>query len=160
MRATINSEKHIRQQSLTPVLETNVLSQNLAVAVANPSGGNTQVRIGAVIKAVYVELWIIADSMTTGSFTFTIEKLVSGQDTIASGEMDTLHTYENKKNIFYITQGVSGDQNSNPIPIIRQWIKIPKGKQRWGLGDSLVINFKANVSDHQICGNFIYKEYY
>ncbi len=70
----------------------------------------------------------------------------------------TLDSYTNKKNLLYITQGVSPDANGNPVPVLRQWFKIPKGKQRFGLADALILNLSANVEDMTHCGVFIYKE--
>lgn len=70
----------------------------------------------------------------------------------------TLDSYSNKKNVLYTTQGLTPDANGNPIPFVRQWFKIPKGKQRFGLTDSLVLNISANVEDVTHCGLMIYKE--
>jgi len=74
-----------------------------------------------------------------------------------------LHDYPNKKNLFKTSQGLLGDANSNAVPIFREWIAIPKGKQRIGLGDTLVFNLAAlgeMDQDVEVCGLVIYKEYF
>ena len=76
-------------------------------------------------------------------------------------DITSMNSYANKKNILYTTQGVLGDTNSNPIPAMRGWFKIPKGKQRFGLGDKLNLNITSLTADGmENCGIFIYKEYF
>jgi len=159
MRPPINSEKHIVQVPIFTVTETNIANTVLVNAEASPSA-SSDVRVGAVVKAVFVEIWIVASAMTIGSFTLSIEKLVGGKSPLNAGQSAALHSYANKKNIFYTTQGLIGDQNTNPVPLLRQWIKIPKGKQRFGLGDSLQMNLLANVENIDACGISIFKEYF
>ena len=135
-----------------------ILDTTLVVAVDAPTT-SVQVEQGSIVKAVFVELWILAGSQQPGSFTFTIEKLSGGQPQMTFLQGAQLYDYPNKKNILYTTQGVVGDANTNPTPIFRDWIKIPKGKQRFGLGDKLSWNLQANVEDMTHCGLAIYKEY-
>jgi len=112
---------------------------------------------GARIEAIYIELWVLAGSQQPGSITVTVEKAISGLPSPTFIEMATLDTYANKKNIFYTTQGLTPDANGNPVPFIRQWFKIPKGKQRWGREDKLKLNISANVEDCTFCGLAIFK---
>ncbi len=118
-----------------------------------------EVAEGTLVKAVYVEMWIL-DSANDGSFVITLEKLSSGQNVPSFGQMNALGTYPNKKNILYTTQGLSPNNGvGNPVPIIRQWFKIPKGKQRMGLGDELILTIANNgLNDLEFCGFFTYKE--
>ena len=159
VRPTINSEKHMRQIPINVTMGGTVENLVLVLAAQNPTTVN-HVRVGAVVKAVWIELWVMANMNAIGSQTVIVEKLTSGQGGPTFLQMADLHDYTNKKNIFYTTQGLTGENDTNPIPIIRQWIKIPKGKQRFGLGDQLVISLSANLEDLQHCGNVIYKEYY
>ncbi len=128
--------------------------------VQNPINAN-EVRIGAVVKAVFVELWLSGeDDVNLPSFTFMVEKTSSGASPATFGNMVSLHAYENKKNTLFISQGIlarKGDGQS--VPIHRSWIAIPKGKQRMGQGDKLFVNLSA-ITDIQVCGINIYKEYY
>ncbi len=163
VRPTINSEKHYVAQSLDTVDDNTIKSRAIASAAVNPST-QQQVRVGSSIKALYIELWLLAASSQPVFQITTIEKIVAGADTMTTEQASNLHTYPNKKNILFTTQGLVGDANSNPIPVLRQWIKIPKGKQRMGLGDTFYINVaargEAGGNNLEMCGMFIYKEYF
>ncbi len=160
VRPTINSEKHYRQVTVDSVLGGTVKNNTIAVAVAVPSGAQSEVRVGAVIKAVYVEMWVMAEAQNIGSQTIILQKTVGDADPITFLEMADLHGYRNKKNVLYTTQGLTGENDTNPIPVMRGWYKIPKGKQRMGLGDQLVLSMSANTEDLRHCGLYIYKEYF
>jgi len=118
-----------------------------------------EVSEGSVVKAVFVEMWLL-DSSNAGSFILTLIKDVSGVSAPTFAQQNSLGTFGNKKNILYTTQGLSpNDAVGNPVPIIRQWFKIPKGKQRFGLGDKLRLNITNNgLNDLEFCGFFTYKE--
>ena len=159
VRPTINSEKHIFQVSLATVAGSASTNIALLRAVAAPSG-SAEVSVGTVVKAVYCEMWVQASANQPTTQISTLMKLPSGLQNPVFGEMVDLFNYENKKNILYTTQGIVGDANSNPIPIVRQWIKIPKGKQRMGLGDKLIFTLAAQIPESmELCGMFIYKAY-
>ncbi len=160
MKSPINSEKHIIQTSPTEAGFGANFAIPVAKAVAAVTGQADEVRVGALIKAVYVELWFQTGDNQPGSTTTMFEKLVSGQDFASIGDMNALHQYPNKKNVFETHQGLIGDANSNPMPLFRGWIKIPKGKQRIGLGDQLVLNVAGLTTAVTFCGLFIYKEYF
>jgi len=52
------------------------------------------------------------------------------------------------------------DQDADATPILRQWVKIPKTKQRFGLKDKLVLQvFAQGALDLTACGFELYKEY-
>ncbi len=161
MKALINSKKHIIQKSLTVVDEQTSNTTTLAIVNETPSAVN-EITIGAVVKAVYCEFWLLGESSQPCTATWSVEKLPNFNDVMTQAEGQALDAYINKKNIFRIGQGIIGDSNSNPIPIIRDWVKIPKGKQRFGQGDALVLNVscigEAN-NGLEICGVAIYKEY-
>ncbi len=98
--------------------------------------------------------------MSNQFFTITLEKVPGAGNTITFTESTDLFSYANKKNIIYTTQGLaSNDGIAAPIPVIRQWFKIPKGKQRMGLGDTWNLNVSSRGSDDLImCGFMTYKE--
>ena len=160
MKPVIHSQKHLVQQSRSTVatVSTTALDIILSVSTADKTAVD-EVEEGAVIKAVFVELWIL-DSSNDGSFVITLEKLPASIAPPAFANMNALGSWKNKKNILYTTQGLSpNDGVGNPVPIIRQWFKIPKGKQRFGLSDELVLNVCNNGANNlDICGVFIYKE--
>ncbi len=93
-------------------------------------------------------------------FTLTVEKKRTTETDMTNAQSANLQSYPNKKNILYTTQGIVNSTHTGPaIPIIRQWIKIPKGKQRFGLGDQFMVNLNSGGGSLQTCGIFIYKEY-
>ncbi len=160
MRAPITSVKHYVQQGIDTQLAGGRSTDNIirARAVQDIADAEDVVE-GSVIKAVFCELWLLAGGQQPGSFTLTIEKLPAGATSSTFAEMAQLHTYANKKNILYTTQGLIGDANANPTPVIRSWIKIPRGKQRFGLDDKLLISVSANIEDMDRCGFYTYKAY-
>ncbi len=159
MKAPIHSRKHYVQESLATVLAGNIKAIILAKAV-NPTAANaaTEVAEGAVIKAVFVEMWVRAGDTSPGS---TLVSLIKTGDlqTPAFSDVIALDSYNQKKNVFYHTQGLTNDQDADAIPFVRQWFKIPKSKQRFGLGDQLFLTVAAQALDNIICGFATYKEY-
>ena len=114
------------------------------------------VEVGTVVKAIYVEVWGQAVSAQPGTVTILVERLSGGASNPTDLELADLHTYDNKKNILYMTQGSTGDSNTNPTPWLRQWILIPKGKQRFGLGDRLQLTIRAISENFEWCGMNLY----
>jgi len=160
VRAIINSRKHYRQVTLASVLSgANTQESIVIVSQTADESLAQQVGAGTVIKAVFVELWMLATSQQPSTFNVTLEKISSGGPSMSFANSVNLHQYNNKKNVLYTTQGLIGDANSNPTPVMRQWYAIPKGKQRFGLGDSLVLNISSITEDTQYCGLFIFKSY-
>ncbi len=163
MQATINSTKHILNYpvfsvaaaGLTEIVEINSTSVQ-SVANAN------DVRSGSVIKAVYIEAWIHSgNDVSAATFTITVEKRKGGQPTMTPAQSLNLMAYPNKANILYTTQGIIGAGNTtNPVPILKQWVAIPKGKQRFAMEDELVVNYHSISVGISVCGVTIYKEYY
>ncbi len=159
MKAPIHSVKHYfqiaRDTVATVSSKTELLVEGREATAANLS---FEVREGSLVKAVFVELWIL-NSSNDGSFGIGLEKSPIFQ-TPTFADYINLFSYDNKKNIFYYTQGLPpNDGVGNPVPVIRQWFKIPKGKQRWGLGDrlNLVIN-NFGLDTLTFCGFATYKE--
>ncbi len=159
VRPTITSTKHIVQVSQADVMFGDRLLVNIAVAKQNPDlGDSIDVEVGATVKAVYVEMWIIGQGQATATQNSIVVKGTNDL-AISAIQQSDLHDYSNKKGIFYTTQGLVGDVNSNPVPVIRQWIAIPKGKQRMALGDSIFLSMLAITADMTVCGQITYKSY-
>ena len=161
MRPPIHSVKHYVQTSLTSIMAGAVDVTNVIRAEAPDDVDQVfEVIEGAIVKAVYVELWIRTNDTSPGTFVCVVEKRPGIQPgEISAADMAALGTYENKKNILFTSQGLTNDQDSLATPIYRGWIKIPKSKQRFGLKDRLVINVFAQALEQVICGMNIYKEY-
>ncbi len=132
-----------------------------AVTVNNITAAH-DVREGSVIKAVYIERWLVGDDAAgiNAQFNLTVEKKSGSQPDMTFANSANLGAYPNKKNILYTTQGIVGSSDGfSPIPVIRQYILIPKGKQRFGLDDELHVNISF-VTKGTTCGLETFKEYY
>ncbi len=161
MRPIITSKKHFVQLSPTTTAGTTTFTLELAEAVQNLGAGTTPdlIAVGATVKAVWLEFWVVSNTNALGSGSIILEKLPSAVTPITFAQSQALFTYPNKNNILYVTQGLTGaDDVTSPTPFVRGWFKIPKGKQRMALGDKLVLNFTGIVGI-QFCGMAIYKEY-
>ncbi len=161
MRPVIHSKKHYVQTSLTGVLGGAQLNVELVSAVAVDDINTVdEVVEGAVVKAIYVELWARGSEAAPGSFIYILCKRPGGVNVPSSAEMAALGDWDNKKNVLYTTQGLSNDNDADAIPLYKGWIKIPKSKQRFGLGDHFSFHFFAQGGiDQQVCGFATYKEY-
>jgi len=164
MLSPIMSVKHYVHQTLQTVASGAVANIVIADSVIAPATALAfQVSEGSILKAVFVELWIVGIGATDGLLTFnmTVEKSPSNLTNMTFGESVNLGGYSNKKNILYTTQGNMSSivDGAQPIPLYRAWIKIPKGKQRMGKGDRIVLNINSVGQPASICGIFIYKEY-
>jgi len=159
MRAPIHSIKHYNQTSLSTVAAGAALAIPIAKAVESTTANlANEVREGSIVKAVFVEMWVRSGDGVEGAVLVTIVKTPQNA-TPTFANMIALHSYVNKKNIFYHTQGLSNDQNADAIPFVRGWFKIPKTKQRFGLGDSLFVVITAQANEADVCGFTTYKEY-
>ncbi len=163
MRAPVVSRKHIVQHTQFVVTSATVTTFDDAHAVSIQNvNANFEVVEGSVIKAIYVEMWLTSNTGVepAGSLVMIVEKAQSGASDPTITNMTTLDNYTNKKNVLYTTQGLVGSNTANPIPFLRQWIKIPKGKQRFGLQDKIRVSIAAIGSeDVNGCGLVIYKSY-
>ncbi len=147
MRSPINSVKHFVQQTNATIASGGILSTVAVDAVTKNQDrtATNMVEEGCVIKAIFVEVWIKSNASagTSCQFIATVEKLVSDASSITATEMANLQSYTNKKNVLITSQGVLGDLTTQSLPIFRQWIAIPKGKQRMGFTDRVLINVAA-----------------
>lgn len=165
MVAPINSRKHFVPQSLATIVN-GAISNAVAVKTVSDVTGITNtfdVIEGAQIKAIHVELWYTGGGATgtAGQFVLTVEKVPAGATKMTAAQAVNLNAYPNKKNILFTSQGIIGAtiDGQSSVPIIRSWVLIPRGKQRMGLGDEIIVNTAAVGQDIERCGIFIYKEY-
>ncbi len=164
MVAPINSNKHYVHQTKATVSSGAILGIKIVDAVVAPAVSNAfDVRQGAIVKAVHLEYWIDiqADAGDTGQQVAILEKVPSGQASVTAAQILNLGAYPNKKNILWTFQGIQTSAISGVqcTPIIRDWMLIPKGKQRMGLGDEIVFSFSSVGEIGHICGLATYKEY-
>ncbi len=163
MLAPINSIKHYVQTANTGITSGNAASIVLVNAVVAPAAATTaDVIQGAVIKAIYVEFWLGGDatSGTESQFVVTMEKKKVEETDPTAAELLNLGSYSNKKNVLYTTQGIVSAMLDGgiTIPVFKGWVKIPRGKQRFGLEDEFVFSITA-VGNLRLCGFATYKEY-
>ncbi len=160
VRPMVHSIKHYVQFSISTV--TGGAADTLVAALAVARDANnivSDVDEGSSIKAVYLELWARAGSTTPASGQMIFYKSPSDASNPNATNMAALGDWDGKKNILYTTMGLFNDQDADAIAIHKGWIKIPKGKQRMGLGDELKITVFSPTIDLQICGFVTYKEY-
>ncbi len=161
MKAPIHSQKHIVQITRSSVVTVSRNTESLinALPIADV---NTPVEVteGAIVKAVYIELWLESSS-NNGFEIVTVIKVPESGTGPTFAQMQALNSYTNKKNILFTHQALSANDGvGNPIPVLRQWIKIPKSKQRFGLGDNLMLSISnPSVNTLDYCGFAIFKEY-
>ncbi len=165
MGATINSTKHYVQRANLAVpsgTRTSFLISNSVVLPA--TGATSEVREGSVIKAIFIELWLKGQGASDSDTQFNIafEKVDGASPAgIDFTEMQNMGSYDNKKNILFTSQGVIGGiGGGQSIPVMRSWFKIPKGKQRQGLGDFIQVSIASTGEILNVCGLATYKEYF
>ncbi len=163
MLAPINSIKHYINHANSSVLASAAETEVVVEAVVAPATAAVENVIeGAVIKNVFLEYWLAGDGSSgdESQFTFTVEKKRVAETDPTFTNLNNLQAYPNKKNILFTTQGVIPAMldGGMSIPVIRNWVKIPKGKQRFGLGDELIVSVGAG-SPLRFCGFATYKEY-
>ncbi len=163
MKPVIKSKKHIFQISQSTVAQAAIANTILLDALEVTSTTPAGVEEGAIVKACYVEFWVSQDSASVvGSYTVVLYKQPGDSTGMLTAEAAALHDYKNKKNIFFTAQGLLTPNDGGQVPVLRGWYKIPKGKQRFGLGDRLIVAIRNNnltAIDVNFCGLAIYKEY-
>ncbi len=159
MRPHVITRKHMPQFSLAVLASGARTNTTLIDAVAVLSKNTpSEVEEGSVISAIYCEFWIKTNDSSEGTAIMIIEKIPAGATPPSVGSLASLDTYANKKNILHTFMGLTNNNVGVGMPMVRQWIKIPRGKQRFGLGDKLIISTLSQTGTLQICGFCIYKE--
>ncbi len=164
MAAPIVSIKHYHQQSNTSVASGAALILSPVIAIANtvlPTATNHVIE-GSVLKAIYIEYWLKGEGASDADtqFNFVVYKNPGGSNVMTFTDTVNLMAYDNKKNIFFASQGVIGGVGGGQsIPVLRQWVKLPRGKQRMGLGDRIQLAISTTGQAMQVCGLSVYKEY-
>ncbi len=162
MVAPIQSTKHYVQYDNAAIAVGAVRANVVSDAIASPAIAVTaSVNEGSIVKAFFLEYWLHSE-VTAGNvskFQMVIEKIPNNTVSITFAQMNNIQAYANKKNILFTSQGVLGDLTTASVPIVRQWFLVPKGKQRQGLGDRIVMTVSATAAALDSCGFSTYKEY-
>ncbi len=162
MLAPLITIKHYINVENAQIASAAIRTIELVQAVAQTAVTNTtDVVEGSLVKTVYCEQWIksFAGAGEDTKFQLVIEKVPAGATPITFTQMNNLMTYPNKKNVLFVSQGVLGDLTTQAIPVIRDWVMIPKGKQRFGLDDRFILTISATAAVIQSCGLAIFKEW-
>ncbi len=162
MRPVIHSVKYYVQSENQTVASGARVSVAIIDAAPAPATTNTfDVQEGAIIRAFFLEIWVKSNASagTDTKFQLLIEKNPSGGTPATFTQMNNLASYDNKKNILFFSQGVIGDLTTQGIPVVRQWFKVPKSKQRFGLGDRVLFAVSSTAAEINVCGFSTYKEY-
>jgi len=134
-----------------------------AVSVTAVGANSNEVEEGSIVKAVHIEMWCLCSGSSGAitQFNYVLEKVPAAQTPVTFTQSLNLGAYPNKKNVLYTSQGnlPSRIDTSGTIPIMRGWFLIPKGKQRMGLGDKIVLSLASTGSALDRCGMMTYKEY-
>ncbi len=162
-KSPINSIKHYVHRTNAGVATGALQSNIVAESVVAPATANAfSVKEGSVIKAIYLEMWIInvAAPTTVSQVIVIVEKRPGNSVGMTAAQALNLGAYPNKKNILFVSQGlITSRESSNATPFIRNWVLIPKGKQRMGLDDQLILHIAPVGATANVCGIFTYKEY-
>ncbi len=161
MKAPIHSVKHYVQFPFNAISTGTAEVLTIATAVNRVNADlASEVVEGADIKAVFVEMWT-TNASTDGHEVVTLVKRSNNQAGLTFAQQAALFSFPEKKNILYTHEGLSSsDNNGPPTQVMPGWIKIPKSKQRFGLGDTLALTI-SNPSSTALnrCGIAIFKEY-
>ncbi len=159
MKAVIHSEKTYLHTPAAVITSGAGHEIDVVTAIAKgvaPASAD-EVHEGDSVKAVYLEFWysgVTADKTLACAFV----KLPGGAASPTFAEMANMSAYVNKKNVLEFHQGLA-PTGGNVVPMFRHWVKIPKGKQRMGLGDKLILKSVAVGTNVNICGVSTYKAY-
>ncbi len=161
MKQIIHSVKHYVQMTRSTVPTVTRNNEDIILAVEGTvANGVDEVVEGAIVKAVYIELWVL-DAGNAGSAVVVLVKNNGSAGGPTFAQMNALGTYTEKKNVLFTHQGLTpNDGIDAPRLVMRGWYKIPKSKQRFGLGDRLNLVIANNsAQDLFYCGFATYKEY-
>ncbi len=158
LRPRVDTVKHYVQTVATAVASSATLPIVLVQAVARgASRANTfTVEEGSTVTAIYLEYWISGVTLDKTA-TWFIVKRPSALVTPTFSETQNLQAYTNKRNILNAGQGLA-PSSGNVLPIYKQWIKIPRGKQRMALGDIIQLQVSGVGTTVTVCGFSTYKE--
>ncbi len=161
VRPMVHSSKHYVQFGISQVGFGTRETINLVKSVEGSAADlDKEVAEGNGVKAIYIELWL-QNQGNLGESIVTLSKDPEDGTGPSFAEMAALNGYLNKKNILFTHQGLtSNDGVSGPVAVMRNWFKVPKSKQRFGLGDKINLNV-SNVSSNDLnrCGFALFKEY-
>ncbi len=157
----VHSTKHYIQTSLATITAGASVNVTIVDAVAvGAKNTASEVEEGNSVKACYIEHWLRSSEISPGTFIAALAKIPGTGAAFSAAQLAAMNDAENKKNVFWMGMGLLNDQDADATAIMRNWYKIPKSKQRFGLGDRLILSiFAQGAIDLVHCGFATYKEY-
>ncbi len=160
VRPMVHSTKHYVQQSIGTSVVGTPTNTNVVTSVAVLAKNSVEeVEEGTSVKAIYFEMWLRSAAASASSFVFIIMKRPSAIGNPTDANLAALGDFASKKDVFFTSQGLLNDVDSTAMSVIRGWVKIPKSKQRMGLGDKISWHLRAVGQSINFCGFQTYKEY-
>ncbi len=158
LKTIIKRVKHYQNTPVTVITSGATGQVTLVDAIAEGAtrSNSFDVYEGSTIESIYVEFWISGITLDKTA-TWVIVKRPANVAQPDFTDMANLGAYSNKKNIFNAGQGIP-PTNGNVMNIYKGWLKIPKGKQRFGLDDKLQLVVSAVGTNVNLCGLTTFKE--
>ncbi len=129
---------------------------NLAICVENPTGLTTDADVGSKIMSMYYFIQIQPQA-AQGNVDFYIHQ--SPSNSLTMPVPGTTGGNINRKWILHEEKGLPGVFNNGAPPLtFRGVIRIPRGRQRQGEADRIILRTVCSTA-HDMCVKCIYKVY-
>ena len=153
----VHTKKHY--VTLSGSANANAISQ-LTIAAGDSTNNRSGVERGAHVKNIYLEFWVSSHDTSVSAadfFAVMVAKYEAGDAGPTATNLVDPGGWHNRKNILFYSRGLHSSVQT-PVPVLRNWIKIPRGKSRLGEDDVLALHVTSNKS-YAYCGFTTYKEY-
>jgi len=151
----INSVKNIQDSVNLGVAAATVTTVVVGLAVNDYTGGNTEVPVGAKVSSVYLFQQILP-SLGTANVDWYIWK-GPGSLTASMPVPGATGGAQNRRYILHEEKGIPGNAGDGAYPLtFKGVIKIPKGRQRFGEGDTIELRIRG-TDIYNACTKAIYK---
>ena len=151
------STKNVVQNSNFDIVAGTQTDENLVTVPATHSGGTNEVRMGARIKAVWLELYMFSGGIASARNISFAALYFSPGGIAGSPVLSTLGSSNLRHFVFFFTRGIPGTQVSGSPLVWRGWIRIPKKFQKYAEGDVLRLVLRNDVDTGSYCFTAIYK---
>ncbi len=167
----IQSTKHIVELSGILPATTNTVALTLVRGEDNPVLANTnEVQPGHKVSSIFLSIFYIAEGGEVANEVPLVDwYIIHNPGNVFTTVFDagnnptpgSTGVHLNKRHIFHTEKGLAGggDASTAGVPMIfKGVIKIPRGRQRVGQNDRIMINHRANFAT-KFCIQAIYKDY-
>ncbi len=153
----INSVKNILDTTQLGIAAATVTNVTVSTAVNDYTGGVTDVPIGCKIKSIYLFVQIQQDAVNSNVDWYIWQNPGGALATIpVPGAVGGVAT---RKYVLHEEKGIPGPVNNGSPPLtFRGVIRIPRGRQRQGEGDTIQMKLRG-AAVYNFCVKAIYKFY-